>query len=151
MAKPFRLQPVLDLRQRRTETLEQEVAIRKRAEIAIEARVDAMRTELAAQRRELQRLQQPGRTLNLRAIQFVLGYIDTLERRLVEHTERLTEARAATEAKRVELIAAHRDQQALETLKDRELARIHEAAKRDEQLTTDELATVGFNYRRKTA
>jgi flagellar export protein FliJ len=144
----FRLAPVLDLRRRRTEALEQEHAALQRQRAARLAAIDAIRAEMAALLAALQARQAGGR-LDLRAIAHLHAYHERLVRRLAGEELALAELAGRCEAKRAELVAAHQDQKAIEKLKEREEARLAAAARTQELRAVDEIATVRFNLRRR--
>ena len=148
MTTRFRLAPVLDLRRRRSEALEQELAALERQRAARLAAVTAIRDEMAALRATLQHRQSEGR-LDLQAIAHLLAYHDRLERRLGGEERALAELTSRCEAKRGELVLAHQGQKAIEKLKQREEARAAAAARTEELRVTDEIATVRYNLRRR--
>ena len=143
----FRLQAVLDHKQRQEELKQlayaQALAAQQREEQAL-AQLTA--TEMAA-RDQMRRQYLLGR-LDVWNIQVALRHLDVLASQIVVQREAVQRAQEEAEAQRQELVAAMKERQVLETLKERLRARWRLEQDRIEARLVDELATM--RHARKT-
>lgn len=146
MTRRFRLDPVLDLRRRRVETFEQELAALERQRAERQSSIDRIREAMRDAVATLRARQGDGR-LDLRAIAQLHAYYARLESQLAGESMALAELDARCATKRAELIVAHQELKTIEKLKEREQTRAAEAARALENRLTDEVATVRFNVR----
>ncbi|GIW07965.1 MAG: hypothetical protein KatS3mg060_2770 [Dehalococcoidia bacterium] len=144
----FRLEPVLEMRRRRTEALEREFAALERQRLERVAAIDALRAELATTRAGLLARLGSGK-LDLRAMAQAQAYAERLERRIAAEEMSLADLVARCDAKRRELVGAHQEQKAIEKLKERYQARSAEEARTQEIRQADEIATVRFHLLRR--
>lgn len=141
----FSLQSVLDVRKRREEGAQLELAR------AVNARLEAAR---ALERQEallagaLAGWDELGREGVLDPALWLgqARYAAWVRRERDEARRRYEAAGQAEAAARERLIAATRDRQVLETLRDREFARFQETLARAEAARLDEVATVRFRF-----
>ncbi|MFN8533039.1 MAG: flagellar export protein FliJ [Dehalococcoidia bacterium] len=146
MTLRFRLDPVLELRRRRSETIESALAEIERRRAVHASAVDEIRCEMNEVRAGLLRRQATGK-VDLRAIAQAQAYHELLERRLVRAEAVLAETCRQADATRAELVVAYQDQKAIEKLKQREQERNDAEARTQEIKLGEEIATVRFNLR----
>lgn len=135
----FRLDPVLDLRRRREELVQGEYAQAIHAVAAQQERAVAAEAALAGATEALREASTgPAQLLELRALN---GEIDRQRRILAHEREMVSRMEEIAEERRLELVQASRDREALDTLRRRAEAVFTAEENRREQVVLDELAT----------
>ncbi|MCS6803383.1 MAG: flagellar export protein FliJ [Chloroflexota bacterium] len=148
MTTRFRLNAVLDLRRRRVETLEQELAVLERQRAERQAAIAAIHRAMERIQAALREQQASGR-LKIREIAQLHGYAGRLESELANEKLLLADLEARCAAKRAELVAAQQERKAIEKLKERAEAQAAHEARTQELRALAEIATVRFNLRRR--
>lgn len=144
----FRLQTVLDLRERVKEQKEQELAqLSYQVQLLVE-RQQQWEAE-KDQKLEEQRALSLG-TLDLEAVGWYEAYLYALDERLYQGNQQLEQVREAREKKRQELMEATKACEILLKLKERDHREFLLALDRAENQLIDELATVRFNRERNS-
>ena len=137
----FRLQTVLDMRQREEEARGRELAEALRALEAELAKLHEMRVLEANAQAEYYQLQSEGR-LDVQAIQWFQTYSMRLTMSIREQTQRIVEAEALAGKRRAALMEAAQAKQVLDQLKTQARAEYQKAADMAEAKLIDEIATI---------
>jgi flagellar export protein FliJ len=142
----FRLDQVLDLRRRAEE--QQQLALHARIEE--EARLRAELDDLVARREEriaaLTAQRRRGR-VDPKMLEATLNYVESVEIAIQQQTAEITAAQGRVEGQREALVAAMRDRQALEQLRDQHAAAAHREADRREAKDVDDIVSARFARR----
>lgn len=135
----FRLDPVLDLRRRREELVQGEYAQAIHAVAAQQERAVAAEAALLAATEALRTASEgPAQLIELRALN---DEIDRQRRVLAHERHMVGRMEEIAEERRLELVQASRDREALDTLRRRAEAAFTAEENRREQIVLDELAT----------
>ncbi len=137
----FRLQTVLDMRQRDEEARGRELAEAIGALGAEKDKLTELRILEANALAEYHLLQKEGR-LDVQAIQWFQTYSMGLTAAIREQIQRISQAEGVVDQRRAALIAAARAKQVLDQLKDQAKAEYLKAADRIEAKDLDEIATL---------
>jgi flagellar export protein FliJ len=142
----FRLEQVLDLRRRAEE--QQQLALHARIEE--EARLRAELDDLVARREAriasltAQRRRGP---VDPKMLEATLNYVESVEIAIQQQNAEITAAQGRVEGQREALVAAMRDRQALEQLRDQHNAAAHRETDRREAKEVDDIVSARFARR----
>lgn len=145
MAGKFRLEAVLEIRRKKAEAQELELAEASRRVAAQLSVITALKTDIASTQAMLNS-HQHGHRINVTALLAAQQYLETLEHRLAAEKTTLADLQRLELKKRDELVEAHKDQKAIEKLKERASEREIQAARYVEQRTAEEIATIGYIF-----
>ena len=142
----FRLQPVLNYKSNKADTLEVEFAQLK---MAYENEVGILRQfqQTRSQGVSALHLQQNGK-LNCETIQFHHQYLQALDELITQQAILVEEARYKVDIKRDELVRIVKDQKTLEKLRDNHLAERRRDFHRREVRIVDDLVTTRYARRK---
>ncbi len=146
----FRLQPVLDHKQRQEDLAQVEMAQAQTAQLKEEGTLHQLNQAEAAAISELERQRFTGR-LDIEALQLGLGYIDVLKAQILRQTQIVARAQQHTETKRQELVARVQERKTLEKLRERQLDTFTQEQNRIEARDADELVIMRHAHRRAVA
>ena len=144
----FRLESVLQYRERLVELRQQELAV-------LQLKLETETAKLASLREHLEslatqiRAQQGSHALDCEGLRSSLGAFERVARQVGEQMAAVAVIEQQTEAKRVELSGAMQDKQVLEKLKERQLAEEQQEAIRKEGEVLDEMSVLRFHRAEK--
>ena len=141
----FRLQPVLDHKQRQEELAQVEHAQAQAAQLKEEGALHRLNEAEAAAIDELERQRFTGR-LDIEALQLGLGYMDVLKAQILRQTQIVARVRQQTETKRQELVARVQERKTLEKLRERQLETFTREQNRIEARDADEMVVMRHAY-----
>jgi flagellar FliJ protein len=147
--RSFRLQPVLNLKELKEEQLQVDLAARQAEEERQRQALTALERERGQQIGVLRQLTRTG-PLDLTSIGATLTYLNQVEQRVVSQAEATSQANAATEATRSELTVTMQERKALEKLRERQRAALHQHLRQLEANQADETAISRFARRRES-
>lgn len=116
----FRLQTVLEHKQRLEELAQVELAKAQAAQLKEEGVLQQLTAAETAAVAELERQRFTGK-LDIEALQLGLGYMDVLKAQIQRQTQVVFRVRQQTEGKRQELVARMQERKTLEQLRQRQL------------------------------
>jgi flagellar FliJ protein len=139
----FRLQTVLDYKQRLEELAQVELA---RCRSAQEREEQALRSLAETQARAVAQLesQRGSGRLDVAAVQLGAGYLDLLAAQVQRQSQVVERVQRQTEAKRQEAVSRMQERQTLERLRQRQHAAYLKDLARREARLNDELAVLGY-------
>jgi flagellar export protein FliJ len=146
MSPKFTLQPVLDFRHSHVEVLEVELGQIVHMHQEAEQALVCMQERQANLTQELTDSQQEGE-LDLEKVGQLRNALQRLAGWIEMQTQRIEGLAQAVETKRTELIVAKQDEEALETLKDKENIRFQEKVHQEENRLQDDIY-IARAYRR---
>ena len=139
MAKfTFRLQTVLEHKQRLEEMAQLEHARAQAAQVREEATLGQLKQAEDSAFAELERQRMTG-LLDIEALQFGMSYLDQLKVQIQRQEQVVERVRRATAQKRDLLVAAMQDRKALERLREKQLAEFRFEQNRLEAIEIDDL------------
>jgi flagellar FliJ protein len=142
----FRYQTLLEVRERRKKAEEEKLQVLTAAVQAEEAELARIQGEEAAQRQAWMTMQLEG-ALDLQQMVLYQDYFARMELRQKAQQGRIDEARARVLNQRDMLVAAHRELEAIEMLKERDQKAWQSAIDKAENELLDELATIRYARR----
>ena len=140
----FRLQPILNMKANLVDQLEVAFAKSRLAHQQAVAKLNHLQ-QLKSQTQFALQQQQQG-LLNQESIQHHLRYLQHLETCLFDQTTQVSQAEAAMEERRAELVKMMRDKQTLETLRNHHQTRQLKAINQKEAKAVDDLVTSRYGY-----
>ncbi|MBI3974213.1 MAG: flagellar export protein FliJ [Chloroflexi bacterium] len=141
----FRLQPVLEHKQRLEDAAQIELSRCWEAQRREEAALNEYAEAEAGAIRELERQRFTGR-LDIEALQLGLRYLDILKAQIQRQTQVVQRVQRQTEAKRQELVGYMQERKMLEKLRQRQLGVFTVEQNRLEAREVDELVVMRFGY-----
>lgn len=143
----FRLQPVLDHKQRQEDLAQVALAQAQTVQLKEEATLQALNQAEVAAIAELERQRFTGR-LDIEALQLGLGYMDLLKAQILRQAQVVARVQQQTETKRQELVARVQERKTLEKLRERQLDAFTHEQNRIEAREADELVIMRHAYLR---
>ena len=142
----FRLEQVLDLRRRAEE--QQQLALHVRIEEEAQARAD-LEALVAAREAQVAALTAQRRSgpVDPAMLEATLGYVESVEDAIQQQHGLIAAAGERIERQRESLVAAMRDRQALEQLRDQHVTAAHREADRKEAKEVDDIVSARFARR----
>lgn len=137
----FRLQSVLEHKQRLEELAQQEHARAQAAQVREEHHLARLIEAEHTAVDELERQRFTGR-LNIEALQLGMSYLDTLKVQLLRQEQVVTRVQAHTEAQREQLVERMQERKALERLREKQLAAFVAEENRRETAAADDLVVM---------
>ena len=152
MAKfKFRLEKVLDLRKKKEEERERELAELKKLLAKEEQFLQQLQRESTALRRKIARLQDENdRSLDIEELLRHSDYLEHLRDKILSQIETVKQVISDVENKRQELVEASKEKKVIEKLKEQQYKRFRTAVEEWEQRTLDEIGTSNYSHRRDT-
>ena len=146
----FRLQTVLEHKQRLEELAQLEHARAQGAQANEERSLDQLKDAEARGFTELERQRFDGR-LDIEALQLGMTYLDALKVQITRQAQVVERLRKATEIKRELLVAAMQERKALERLREKQLADFMREQARRELVEQDEMVVMRHARTQKAA
>jgi flagellar FliJ protein len=137
----FKLQTVLDLKERKEEEEKEKLARLFRVKAEEEALLAKLEMEKESVREELKRKQASG-GLDIEKIKMFHGHLKTLDNRITHQRLRLKEIDIAIDRQRDELLKATQEKKTLEKLREKHREVWLMEAEAEERKFIDELATI---------
>lgn len=147
MAKKFvfKLQPVLEQRERLEEEHQRRVALIERERVGLEERLKQIQSQISMAKGELRgQLGEHGTSVVVRDVRFQAGATLALLVQAQSTALELAGAYKRLDAARAELLKATSERKAVQMLKDRRRAEWRERIEKAEAAANDEIATGGF-------
>ena len=139
----FRLQPVLEHKQRLEDLakveLAQRQALQRAEELALQGLAEAESNAVV----ELERQNMIGR-LNIEALQLGMGYLDALKLQIQRQEQVVQRVQQQAEAKRGELVGRMQERKAMEQLRAHKLAAFKREEDRRETREADEMVVMRY-------
>lgn len=139
----FRLQPVLEHKQRLEDLakveLAQRQALQRAEELALQGLAEAESNAVV----ELERQNMIGR-LNIEALQLGMGYLDALKLQIQRQEQVVQRVQQQAEAKRGELVGRMQERKAMEQLRAHKLAAFQREEDRRETREADEMVVMRY-------
>jgi flagellar export protein FliJ len=148
VSRSFKLQPVLNLKERRQEQLQVVLAAQQAEEERQRQTLVALEEERGRRMHELGGFCGGG-TLDLTVIDAAMLYLDVVDDAVITQTDVAAQATAATEAAREALTTAMQERKALEKLAERQKENLRQHLRQLESNQADETAI--SRYHRRTA
>jgi flagellar FliJ protein len=146
----FRLQPVLDHKQRQEDLAQIELAQAQTAQLKEENALQLLNQAEVNAIEELERQRFTGR-LDIEALQLGLGYMDVLKAQILRQGQIVLRVKQQTETKRQELVARVQERKTLEKLRERQLDAFTREQNRIEARDADELVIMRHAHQRTVA
>lgn len=142
----FRLEPVLELKDKQEDKVQQELAEVQRVHRQAEEELSRL-TELRREQMQEVRMQQSSGG-SLETIRQGFLYIDTLAAQIELQGQQVAELASLVDAKRLKLVSIMQEKKTLETLKEKHVRRIGEIERKADEKISEEAALT--RYRRKS-
>lgn len=139
----FRLQPVLDHRQKKEDILKKELAEKKLLFEREKTVLNQLRNKLSRSRQELRDKQKAGFVASEAAMHSL--FIDRMERETEFQSIKVEDAASEVKKAQEKLLEAAKDKKILEKLYDKQLTEYRQETNRSEQALIDEISTVRYN------
>ena len=146
----FRLQTVLEHKQRLEELAQLEHARAQAAQVNEERSLDQLKDAETQGFSELERQRFDGR-LDIEALQLGMRYLDSLKVQITRQAQVVERVRKATEVKRDLLVAAMQERKALERLREKQLKDFMQEQARRELAEQDEMVVMRHTRTQKAA
>ena len=144
----FRLEPILDLRQKREEMLQLELAVLQRELAAADRQRLAFEAQHDGQMATI-RTHQTGGRIDFVFLRQGFTYLEALADAIVEQRQVMVEINGRVEAKREEVVRAMQERKALEKLKDRARALYHARVAGAEAAVLEDATTAQYHRLRR--
>jgi len=146
----FRLQRVLDIRKKKEEERERELAQLKTLLIQAEEFLDELKEESFKISERMGYMQGGQQSLNMEELLLYYDYLEHLRNNILYQIQTIKDIIVNIERKREELIEASKERKIIEKLKENQYQKFKECVERWETKLIDEMGTVNFNYRKDT-
>lgn len=145
----FRLQRVLELRKRKEEEKERELAHLKTMLREAEAFLEELRDETVKVSDQMGSLNNnPDQSLDMQELLRYYDYLEQLRHTILDQIDAIKTIIVNIERKRDELIEASKGRKIIEKLKDRQYEKFREFVDQWENKFIDEMGTINFNYQK---
>jgi flagellar FliJ protein len=135
----FRLQPVLNVAEKREESAQHDLVIARSREEELRGQLKAMERTWLAWEAKLRREQRGA--LDMKRLREHSDMLRRLQRQIGEQRERLAEAERLAAARRDALTEVAKERRTLERMREKQLARHHAACAAREVKSADDLVT----------
>lgn len=145
----FRLQRVLELRKRKEEEKERELAHLKKMLNEAEEFLEELKNESSKVSEAIGRLHQNERqSLDMQELLRYYDYLERMQRDIVSQIDAIETIIVNINRKRQELVEASKERQIIEKLKENKYKKFKDYVDQWENRFIDEMGTVNFNYQK---
>lgn len=145
----FRLEKVLDLRKRKEEERERELAELKKLLMREEKFLQQLQRESVAIRQKIGALQSDEEhRLDIEELLRHSDYLEHLREKILLQIEMIRKVIDDVENKRQELVEASKEKKVIEKLKSQQFKKFQDEVEEWERKASDELSTINYSHRR---
>ncbi len=145
----FRLEKVLEVRRRKEEEKEKELASLKKELRREEEFLEKLRKETSLIAERIGAFQKvDDESLNLEELRREYDYLEVLRNKITRHLNTVEKLMIKIEEKRKELIEASKERKIMEKLKDKQYRKFRSEEERKERKVLDEIGTLNYNHKR---